>query len=100
MKWTILLCMALALPAHATVENEHQELSLLLSQLHQLDYLITRAEREADYRPRRQFDYNQLRQDLRTIQSGVDHYLRPERQEANPILPIYGDYVSRRDHEQ
>ncbi len=100
MKWSILLPLCLlTFSAQADVESEHQELNLLLSQLDKLDYLITRAEREADYRVRRQFDYHALRSDLRSIQSGIHVYLTPERAEPNPITPISGDYVQASSHE-
>lgn len=94
----LMLCF-IALPASADRESEHQELHLLLNQLDKLDYLITRAEREADYRLNRQFDYDALRLDVRTIQSGIHVYLNPKRQEPTPIEPISGDYLLKAAHE-
>jgi len=95
MRLALLTLLALALPVSASVDNERQELTLIQTQLHQLDYLISRAEREADYRLTRQFDYQSLRSDIRSIQAGIDAYLRPERVDARPIEPIGGDYVSK-----
>ncbi len=95
MRLALFTILTLALPVSASIDNERQELTLIQTQLNQLDYLISRAEREADYRLPRQFDYQSLRSDVRSIQAGIDAYLRPERIDARPIEPIGGDYVTK-----
>ncbi len=100
MKRSVLLLLALfTLPVSADVDSEQRELQLVQAQLGKLDYLITRAEREADFRQRRQFDYEALRLDIRTMQSGIHAYLNPERLEPKPIEPISGDYSIEYAHE-
>ncbi|WP_299144282.1 RAQPRD family integrative conjugative element protein [uncultured Vibrio sp.] len=100
MKWSLLLCLSLLSSyLYADVETEQRELALVASQLGTLDYLITRAEREADYRSARQFDYDALRLDIRTLQAGIDAYLRPERRAPKPLPPLGGDYVMDTPHE-
>ncbi|GEK15398.1 integrative conjugative element protein, RAQPRD family [Aliivibrio fischeri] len=84
-----------SLPVSASVEGEKQELALIQAHLDKLDYLITRAEREADYRALRQFEYGALKSDLRQIQAGIDDYLHPERAAPRPVTPLGGDYVQR-----
>lgn len=100
MKWPLLFCLSVLSPnLYADVDTEQRELALVSSQLNTLDYLITRAEREADYRAARQFDYDALRLDIRTLQAGIDTYLRPERSAPKPVTPLGGDYLSRAPHE-
>lgn len=81
-------------PLYADVDSEQRELALITAQLDTLDYLITRAEREADVRQQRQFDYDALRLDVRTLQAGINQYLHPKRQLPKPITPLGGDYVN------
>ncbi|RJX68666.1 hypothetical protein DZ860_16870 [Vibrio sinensis] len=97
MKTIILLSIALlaSLPASASVESEKQELALIQAHLDKLDYLIARAEREADYRALRQFEYGALKSDIRQIQAGIDDYLHPDRAVPRPVTPLGGDYVQR-----
>ena len=100
MKWPLLLCLSLLSPyASADVESEQRELALVMAELDTLDYLITRAEREADYRTPRQFDYQALRLDIRTLQAGIHAYLHPERATPKPINPLGGDYITEPTHE-
>ncbi|ARR47929.1 MULTISPECIES: integrative conjugative element protein, RAQPRD family [Vibrio harveyi group] len=100
MKWPLLLCLSLLSPyASADVESEQRELALVMAELDTLDYLITRAEREADYRTPRQFDYQALRLDIRTLQAGIHAYLHPERATPKPITPLGGDYIAEPTHE-
>ena len=51
------------------------------------------------YRAARQFDYDALRLDIRTLQAGIDAYLRPERSAPKPVTPLGGDYLSQAPHE-
>ncbi|EGU41184.1 hypothetical protein VII00023_06127 [Vibrio ichthyoenteri ATCC 700023] len=97
MKSIIVLGVALlaSLPVNASVEGEKQELALIQAHLDKLDYLIARAEREADYRSLRQFEYGALKSDIRQIQAGIDDYLHPERAVPRPVTPLGGDYVQR-----
>lgn len=81
-------------PLYADVDSERRELALITAQLDTLDYLITRAEREADVRQQRQFDYDALRLDIRTLQAGIHQYLHPKRQAPKPITPLGGDYTN------
>lgn len=100
MKWPLLLCLSVLSPyASADVESEQRELALVMAELDTLDYLITRAEREADYRTSRQFDYQALRLDIRTLQAGIHAYLHPDRAAPKPITPLGGDYVAEPPHE-
>ncbi|EHR5321394.1 RAQPRD family integrative conjugative element protein [Vibrio parahaemolyticus] len=97
---SLLLGLTVFSPAlYADVDNEQRELALVVAQLDTLDYLITRAEREADYRTQRQFDYDALRLDIRTLQAGIDAYLHPVRAEPKPVVPLGGDYLSEPAHE-
>ncbi|GLO64065.1 hypothetical protein MACH09_45730 [Vibrio sp. MACH09] len=89
-----LLSLLITAPAFASVESERDELILIQAHIDKLNYLIRRAEREADYRITRHFNYSALRADLRDIQSGIDVYLNPERLEPRPITPIGGDYIT------
>ncbi|AUI88938.1 hypothetical protein BS333_21395 (plasmid) [Vibrio azureus] len=96
MKWPLYLGLSLSLltpPLLADVDSERKELNLIIRQLDTLDYLISRAEREADYRSPRQFNYDAFRSDIRTLQAGIDAYLRPHRASPRPITPLGGDYL-------
>ncbi len=94
----LLLTTIVSTPLYADVDSEQRELALIVAQLDTLDYLISRAEREADFRTQRQFDYNALRLDVRTLQAGVEQYLHPKRQAPKPITPLGGDYVNDSAH--
>ena len=97
MKLAIALCVALlvSMPTIASVEGEQQELALIQAHLDKLDYLISRAEREADHRHLRQFDYGAFKSDVRQIQAGISDYVHPERALPRPVTPLGGDYVQR-----
>ncbi len=101
MRSAFVLGMALlaSVPVKASVEGEQQELALIQAHLDKLDYLIHRAEREADYRSLRQFDYAALKSDIRQLQAGIDDYLHPERAKPKPVTPLGGDYVQRPRYE-
>lgn len=79
----------------ASVEDERRELAAISDQLTKLEFLVQRAERQADYRTPRQMDYDALRSDLRDIQSGIEAYLYPSRPQPLPLRPLSGDYTVR-----
>lgn len=89
---TMLLC---GVAQAASVDNEKRELAAINDQFGKLEFLVQRAERNADYRQSRQFDYQSLRSDIRDIQSGIDAYLNPTRPEPLPVQPLGGDYIMR-----
>lgn len=72
--------------------SEKQTLVRLLRQLHELDNLISEAEKNANPDARIKFDYNRLRYDLLLIMNGISaHVDRPD-YTPRTLEQIPGDY--------
>lgn len=84
----------LARPALAASAGEQENLTLLLSQLSQMNATLQRAEAQASMSPEARFffDYPQACADLRTMREGVERYLAPSRAQPQTVLPLAGDY--------
>ncbi|PSU45754.1 hypothetical protein C9J12_21160 [Photobacterium frigidiphilum] len=91
----LLILMSCGLAQAASIDDEKRELAAINDQFGKLEYLVQRAERNADYRQSRQFDYHSLRSDIRDVQSGIDAYLNPTRPEPASVQPLGGDYIMR-----
>lgn len=72
--------------------SEKQTLVRLLRQLHELDNLISEADKNANPDARIKFDYNRLRYDLLVITNGISaHVDRPD-YTPRTLEQIPGDY--------
>lgn len=91
------LCLSgflLAGHATATPTTERENLSLLLTQLNQVESTLRRAEEQASVAPdsRFFFDYSQAYADIRAIRTGIEQYLTPSRAQPQTVLPLAGQY--------
>ena len=98
----IALASTLSTAAHADDIDEIQrrDLALIKSQLAQIDVIVDRLEarqQKADPNTvRLYFDIPYLRRDLRSITSGIDAYLTPDRSLPRHPQPMKGDYLDDR----
>ena len=81
-------------------EIQRRDLALIKTQLAQIDVIVDRIDarqQKADPNTVRvYFDIPYLRRDLRTITSGIDAYLMPDRSLPRHPQPMKGDYLDDR----
>ncbi|ECD9611727.1 conjugal transfer protein [Salmonella enterica subsp. salamae] len=89
-----LVGLALTAPVHAAPTSEQASLTLLISQLNQLESTLHRAQAQASVTPDERFffDYPQALADIRTVRAGIEHYLTPSRAQPHTVLPLSGQY--------
>ena len=87
--------LATALPLHfavADADGEQAALARIHHELQAIDPLITEAASQANPDARIRFQYDWLRQDLITIQQGLQAHIDAPRSEPRTFPPLRGDY--------
>lgn len=83
----------LSVSALAVTDQERAELKRLHAELKSLHTIIEAAERAADSNDRSQINYQQLRQDLKTVLNGIDDAVNAKRREPRELPTLGGDYL-------
>ena len=84
-----------ALPVHfaiADTDGERAALARIIHELQTIEPLITDAALQANPDARIRFQYDWLRQDMRTIQEGIQAHINAPRSEPRNFPPLRGDY--------
>ena len=87
--------LATALPvqfAIADADGERAALARITHELQAIEPLIAEAASQANPDARIRFQYDWLRQDLRTIQQGIQAHIDAPRSEPRNFPPLRGDY--------
>ena len=87
--------LATALPLHfavADADGERESLARITHELQAIEPLITEAASQANPDARIRFQYDWLRQDLITIQQGLQAHIDAPRSEPRTFPPLRGDY--------
>ena len=87
--------LATALPLHfavADADGERESLARITHELEAIQPLITEAASQANPDARIRFQYDWLRQDLITIQQGIQSHIDAPRSEPRTFPPLRGDY--------
>ncbi len=78
----------------ADIAAEHEQLAAVLRQLDLADRLVEQAEHTApEEHARYHFDYLRLRADLKSVRTGMQDYLVPQRAQPRDPVPLSGDYT-------
>ncbi len=91
----ILGLLGTALPvqfAVADADGERAALAQIIHELQAIDPLIAEAASQANPDARIRFQYDWLRQDLHTIQQGIQTHIDAPRSEPRTFPPLRGDY--------
>lgn len=96
------IALAGASPASAgDAAAEHEQLALLVRQLHLTERLAEHAANTTPHeRARYHFDYARLRNDLKRVRTGVQDFLVPQRAQPRDPVPLAGDYVHREEQKE
>lgn len=84
--------LALGSQVRADADAEREALARLVQELAALEPLIVEAAQSADPDARIRFQYDWLRQDLRSIRRGIEAHIEAPRSEPRPFPPLRGDY--------
>jgi RAQPRD family integrative conjugative element protein len=76
----------------ADADAERDALGRLVHELESLEPLIVEASRAADPDARIRFQYDWLRDDLKTVRRGIQAHIDALTAEPRPIAPLRGDY--------
>ncbi|MAV30909.1 MAG: hypothetical protein CL866_09030 [Cycloclasticus sp.] len=87
-----LLTIAYLTPCYAITDTERAGLHRLQLELTTIESIIDQAAHNASTHARFQVDYDQLRQDVKAIQQGIEDALKNRRREPRSLPPIEGDY--------
>ncbi len=85
------LC-CLSTPLHASEDIERTNLAKIISEV---DFLLQRVEKikhEAAHNQRIRFHYDDLKNDLKVIRSGVSAYINADINNGRVINPLNGNY--------
>lgn len=78
--------------AIADADAEREALARIAHELDALDALIRKAESQAEPDARIRFRYDWLRQDLESVQQGIQDHIDAPRSEPRTFPPLRGDY--------
>lgn len=89
-----LIWLSLSSSAFAAPLTEHEELTLTLNQLTQIEASLHRAQRSArtGINERYYFDYPRINSDITTLRSGIENYLTPARAQPRDTATLAGQY--------
>lgn len=93
---SLLLVLFFTHNACADTDLENAALARVITVLNLLTPLINEAERQQDKNTRVQFQYNQLRQDINQIKTGIAEKLQTQTIEPRAVVAIKGDYLVQR----
>ncbi|WP_275286844.1 RAQPRD family integrative conjugative element protein [Halomonas elongata] len=92
--------MSLSVQASDIDEIQRRDLALIQTQIEQIkvvvDRIDARQQKTSPENTRIYFDTRMLRSDLKSITSGIDAYLAPERLLPRQPMPLNGDYLEDR----
>ncbi|MFM9271850.1 RAQPRD family integrative conjugative element protein [Halomonas elongata] len=91
---------SLSVQASDIDEIQRRDLALIQTQIEQIkvvvDRIDARQQKTSPENTRIYFDTRMLRSDLKSITSGIDAYLAPERLLPRQPMPLNGDYLEDR----
>ena len=79
-------------PVFADADGEREALARIIHELESLAPLIHQAESQAEPDARIRFRHDWLRQDLLTVQQGIQAHIDAPRNEPRHFPPLRGDY--------